>query len=237
VSLGYRGVWHELAGGRSILAGVTLSVAAGERVVLLGRNGAGKSTLLRHAAGLMRPTRGRIEHSGRVALLLQNPGDYFVHDRVGDELDAAALERAGLAALAERHPRDCSGGERQRLALAIVSAGEHEPAVLCLDEPTRGMDRLAKAALAAELLERSGRGVAVVVATHDPEFAAAFATRAVLLADGRVVADGSPAELLAGGWYFATETARILGGHGGILTAAEAIERLGSASATVQARV
>jgi energy-coupling factor transport system ATP-binding protein len=237
VSLGYRGVWHELAGGRSILAGVTLSVAAGERVVLLGRNGAGKSTLLRHAAGLMRPTRGRIEHSGRVALLLQNPGDYFVHDRVGDELDAAALERAGLAALAERHPRDCSGGERQRLALAIVSAGEQEPAVLCLDEPTRGMDRLAKAALAAELLERSGRGVAVVVATHDPEFAAAFATRAVLLADGRVVADGSPAELLAGGWYFATETARILGGHGGILTAAEAIERLGSASATVQARV
>ena len=234
-SLRFSGVWHELAGGRSILAGVSLSVTAGERVVLLGRNGAGKSTLLRHAAELMAPTRGRIERSGRVALLLQNPGDYFVHDRVGDELDAAALERAGLGALSERHPRDCSGGERQRLALAIVSAGDEPPAVLCLDEPTRGMDRLAKAQLAGELIQRSSAGTAVVVATHDPEFAASFATRAVLLADGRVVADGGPAELLAGGWYFATETARILGGHGGILTASEAIERLRAGAPEVQA--
>jgi energy-coupling factor transport system ATP-binding protein len=228
-SLRLERVWHELAGGRAILAGVSLSVGAGECVVLLGRNGAGKSTLLRHAAGLMEPTRGRIQRSGRVALLLQNPGDYFVHDRVGDELEPAELERAGLAALAARHPRDCSGGERQRLALAIVTAGPQPPAVLCLDEPTRGMDRLAKAALAAELLAFAQGGVAVVVATHDPEFAASFATRAVLLADGRIVADASPAELLAGGWYFATETARILGGHRGILTAAQALAELGAA--------
>jgi energy-coupling factor transport system ATP-binding protein len=225
-NLELRGVWHELDGGRAILAGVSLTVAAGERVVLLGRNGAGKSTLLRHAAALMEPTRGRVQRSGRVALLLQNPNDYFVHDRVGDEVDAATLERAGLAGLADRHPRDCSGGERQRLALAIVGGGEPAPAVLCLDEPTRGMDRSAKAALALELLGFSQRGTAVVVATHDPEFAAAFATRAVLLADGRVLADAAPAELLSGGWYFATETARILGGHGGILTAAEALSRL-----------
>jgi len=105
--------------------------------VLLGRNGAGKSTLLRHAAG----SRRRHAAGGarrRVALLLQNPGDYFIHDRVGDELDGAVLARAGLGALADRHPRDCSGGERQRLALAIVTGGEPAPAVLCLDEPTRG---------------------------------------------------------------------------------------------------
>jgi energy-coupling factor transport system ATP-binding protein len=225
-SLRLRRVWHELDEGPSILAGVSLSVAAGERIVLLGRNGAGKSTLLRHAAALMEPTRGQIERAGRVALLLQNPGDYFIHDRVGDELDTAALERAGLAALADRHPRDCSGGERQRLALAIVTGGEEAPAVLCLDEPTRGMDRSAKALLAAELVGWSERGVAVLVATHDPEFAAGFATRAILLADGRVVADASPAELLSGGWYFATETARILGGHRGILTAEQAVAEL-----------
>ena len=202
--------------------------------MLLGRNGAGKSTLLRHAAALMEPTRGRIERGGRVALLLQNPGDYFIHDRVGDELDAAALERAGLAALADRHPRDCSGGERQRLALAIVTGGDEAPAVLCLDEPTRGMDRSAKALLAAELIGWSARGVAVLVATHDPEFAAAFATRAILLADGRVVADASPAELLSGGWYFATETARILGGHRGILTAAQAVAELGATRTAIE---
>jgi energy-coupling factor transport system ATP-binding protein len=233
-SLRLRRVWHELAGGRSILAGVSFSLTAGERVVLLGRNGAGKSTLLRHAADLMEPTRGRIERSGRVALLLQNPGDYFIHDRVGDELDTASLERAGLAALADRHPRDCSGGERQRLALAIVTGGDEAPAVLCLDEPTRGMDRSAKALLAAELVGWSARGVAVIVATHDPEFAASFATRAILLADGRVVADSSPADLLSGGWYFATETARILGGHRGILTAAAAIAELGGARTAIE---
>jgi energy-coupling factor transporter ATP-binding protein EcfA2 len=232
-SLRLRHVWHELSGGRAILAAVSLSVMASERVVLLGRNGAGKSTLLRHAAGLAEPTRGRVERSGRVALLLQNPGDYFIHDRVADELDADALAAAGLQSLAERHPRDCSGGERQRLALAIVTAGDTAPAVLCLDEPTRGMDRAAKATLSEQLVGYSERGVAVIVATHDPEFAAGFATRAVLLADGRVLADSSPADLLAGGWYFATETARILGGHAGILTAAEGLAQLRARPAPV----
>jgi energy-coupling factor transport system ATP-binding protein len=222
-----RGVWHELRDGPAILRGVTLSLAPGETVALMGRNGAGKSTLLRHAAGLLEPTRGRVERAGRVALLLQNPGDYFIHERVGQEASAAALEAVGLAGTAERNPRDLSGGERQRLALAIVTgapgdraqAGEDgdPPAMLALDEPTRGMDRESKAELAAELRRRAGAGLAVMVATHDPEFAAACADRAVLLADGRVIVDGPARELLAGGWYFATETARILGGAGGAL--------------------
>ena len=89
--------------------------------------------------------------------------------------------------------------------------------MLALDEPTRGMDREAKAELAGELRGRAREGLGVIVATHDPEFAAACAERAILLADGRVIADGPAAELLAGGWYFATETARILGGAGGAL--------------------
>jgi energy-coupling factor transport system ATP-binding protein len=225
-ALELRGVWHEIARGPAILRGVDLRVGPGESVALMGRNGAGKSTLLRHAAGLLEPTRGRVARGGRVALLLQNPGDYFLHDRVDRELSARALDRAGLRDLAERNPRDLSGGERQRLALAIVTDTEDEPAVLALDEPTRGMDRHAKAALAADLHGRAGRGQAVIVATHDPEFACACAARAVLLADGRVIADGPAAELLAGGWYFATETARILGGAAGVLTPERGAELL-----------
>ncbi len=217
-ALRMRGVWHELHRGPAILRGAELRLEPGESVALMGRNGAGKSTLLRHAAGLLEPTRGRIERGGRVALLLQNPGDYFMHERVSREASPRALALAGLAELSERNPRDLSGGERQRLALAIVTDGEQEPAVLALDEPTRGMDRLAKAQLAQELRRRVARGQAVIVATHDPEFACACAERAVLLADGRVIADGPCAELLAGGWYFATETARILGGAAGALT-------------------
>ncbi len=209
-ALSMRGVWHELKGDRAILRGVSVSVGAGETVALMGRNGSGKSTLLRHAAGLLEPTRGKIERAGRVALLLQNPGDYFLHERVDEEAAAEALQTAGLTELAQRNPRDLSGGERQRLALAIVSCGT-EAAVLALDEPTRGMDRQAKSDLAAELDRRARGGQSVIVATHDPEFAAACAARALLMADGRIVADGPVGELLAGGWYFATETARILG--------------------------
>lgn len=216
-ALALRGVWCEIPRGPAILRGIDLAIAPGERVALMGRNGAGKSTLLRHAAGLVDPTRGRIERTGRVALLLQNPNDYFLHERVREELSPEALGRARLGALAERNPRDLSGGERQRLALAIVADGGETPVVVALDEPTRGMDREAKAELAQELHRRAEEGQAVIVATHDPEFAASCAERAILLADGRTIADGPAAELLAGGWYFATETARILGGAGGAL--------------------
>jgi energy-coupling factor transport system ATP-binding protein len=207
-------------GERTALHKVSITVPAGATLAVLGRNGAGKSTLLRHAAGLLEPTRGKLEHAGRVALLLQNPGDYLIHERVEQEASPEALAAVGLAQFAARNPRDLSGGERQRLALAIVSDGER-PAVLALDEPTRGMDREAKLELAGELRRRAREGQAVIVATHDPEFAATCADRALLLADGRVIADGSTAELLSGGWYFATETARILGGAGGALLPAE----------------
>ena len=212
-----QGLWFEIPSGPAILRGLDLRLQPGETVALMGRNGAGKSTLLRLLAGLLEPTRGAVHSSGRVALLLQNPGDYFLRERVDQELSASALQRAELAELAARNPRDISGGERQRLALAIVSGEGEAPAVLALDEPTRGMDREGKAELAAEVRRRAGEGQAVIVATHDPEFAASFATRALLLADGRIVADGAAGELLSGGWYFATETARILGGAGGAL--------------------
>jgi energy-coupling factor transport system ATP-binding protein len=225
-ALRFKGLWHEIKDGPAIIRGVDLSVAPGERVALMGRNGAGKSTLLRHAAGLMEPTRGRVEAAGRVALLLQNPTDYLVHETVREEVGEGALARVGLTVPGDRHPRDLSGGEKQRLALAIVlgEPGVHAaPAVLCLDEPTRGMDRAAKDALIALLGEL---GIAVIVATHDPEFAAAFAQRVVLLADGRVIADGSTSEVLSGGTYFATETARILGGAGGVLLPSDGVALL-----------
>jgi energy-coupling factor transport system ATP-binding protein len=212
-----RGVWHELRDGPAILSGLDLRVEPGERVALMGRNGAGKSTLLRHLKGLSEPTRGRVERGGEVALLLQNPGDYLVHDHVRDEASAHAVRAAGLSDRSDSNPRDLSGGERQRLALELVlDAGEI--ALACLDEPTRGMDRARKLELARRLERLAGDGVAVLVATHDTEFASEFASRVVLMGQGVVIADGSAAEVLAGGWHFATETARVLGGAGGALT-------------------
>jgi energy-coupling factor transporter ATP-binding protein EcfA2 len=225
-ALELRDVWHELRSGPVILRDVTLGLGAGERVALMGRNGAGKSTLLRHAAGLAEPTRGAVRRQGRVALLLQNPNDYLVHERVSQEASDQQLRRVGLdpRAFGPRHPRELSGGERQRLALAIVLGdGRDQAATVCLDEPTRGMDRDCKALLARLL---SSLDAAVLVATHDPEFIAAFAERVVLLADGGVIADGPTREVLAGGSYFATETARILSGWGGLLTPDEGVAAL-----------
>jgi energy-coupling factor transport system ATP-binding protein len=154
-------------------------------------------------------------------MLSQRPDDYFVRERIDEELPgaagSAALDAVGLTVSAGTDPRDLSGGERQRLALAIAMAGRGaggEPAgLVCLDEPTRGLDRARKQDLSAWIEDLAGRGAGLLVATHDVEFAARFASRVVLLARGRVIADGDPLEVLGGGWYFATETARITGGR------------------------
>ncbi len=221
MAIDVRDLWVELDAGetaRDVLRGIDLRVERGERIALMGRNGAGKSTLLRTVAGLVDSVRGKVQIPDGVALLGQNPSDYLVRERVGDELPGeqgrAALQVVGLEHAVDADPRDLSGGERQRLALAIALAGRMEgdelPGLVALDEPTRGMDRSRKQDL-VELIEGlADRGAGVVVATHDVEFAAAFAERVVLLGEGVAIADGSAAEILSGGWYFATEVARIL---------------------------
>ena len=140
--------------------------------------------------------------------------------------DITALAQAGLAGRGEANPRDLSGGERQRLALEVVLGGG-APAVVCLDEPTRGMDRRRKAELAERIRRMADDGAAVVVATHDTEFAAEFATRVVLMGQGELIADGPPAEVLCGGWHFSTDVARALGGAGGALTPEQGAAVLG----------
>ncbi len=216
-----RDLWVELTqreAPRDVLRGIDLTVSGGERVALMGRNGAGKSTLLRTAAGLQDPVRGKIETPGDIALLTQNPGDYLVRERVGDELPGdsglAALRLVGLEHAVDADPRDLSGGERQRLALAIALAGRMDgdalPGLVSLDEPTRGMDRARKDDLVDLIGELASRGAGLLIATHDVEFASAFAERVVLLGDGVVIADGPAREILSGGWYFATEVARVL---------------------------
>ena len=216
-----RDLWVELSRGdepHDVLRGFDLTVARGERIALMGRNGAGKSTLLRTAAGLIEPVRGRVKTPDGVALLTQNPSDYLVRERVGDELPGEAgmeaLRIVGLEHAVDSDPRDLSGGERQRLALAIALAGRMEgeqlPGLVALDEPTRGMDRARRDDLVGLIEDLAGRGAALVVATHDVEFAAAFAERVVLLGDGCVIADGPVEEILSGGWYFATEVSRVL---------------------------
>ncbi len=219
-------LWVELdhgEGQREVIRDLSLRIEPGEIVALMGRNGAGKSTLLRAIAGLAEARKGKAEAPAGWALVPQAPGDLLVRERVGDELPGpkgeAALAAVGMAGAVESDPRDLSGGERQRLALAIAMAGRAEggmPGLICLDEPTRGMDTARKHELAARLGILAENGSAVLVATHDVEFAATFAGRVVLMGEGEVLADGTAEEVLSGGWYFATEVARALGAGGPI---------------------
>jgi energy-coupling factor transport system ATP-binding protein len=162
------------------LRGASLEVLRGEVVALEGPNGSGKSTLAKLAAGLLEPDAGSVRRTGRAGYLSQDPGRYLACERVVDEVALAvagdgeraraALERVGLAWAAERHPRDLSSGERERLGLAAVEVAE--PELLILDEPTRGIDPERKAELGARMLAYAAAGRAVLVATHDRDFPA-----------------------------------------------------------------
>ena len=164
----------------AVLQGVGLEVGRGEVVALEGPNGSGKTTLAKIATGLLRADSGSVEVSGRAGYLSQDPGRYLIRERVidetalavrGDEDRArAALERVDLAWAANRHPRDLSSGERERLGLAAVSVAE--PDLLVLDEPTRGVDPTRKAEMAAWLSDYAAEGRGVLVATHDRTFPA-----------------------------------------------------------------
>ena len=193
-----------------VLADIDLAVGPGEVVALMGPNGSGKSTLLRLAKGLARPRTGRIALTAglscrrEVGLMFQNPDEQLFAHTVAAEcgywlanLDVPESTRTagvvrelaglGLDRMLERSPFSLSFGEKRRLCLASVLVAE--PAVLCLDEPTTGLDNATMVAMAETLLARAGQGAAVLVATHERAFAAMAASRIVRLENGRIVAD------------------------------------------------
>ncbi|MEU8101491.1 ABC transporter ATP-binding protein [Streptomyces rubiginosohelvolus] len=213
---------------------VTLTVAPGETVALMGRNGAGKSTLLGALVGMIEPTAGSVRVGGlapartdpramvrRVGLVPQEPRDLLYADTVAAECaaadrDAGAAEGTCRELVSEllpgvgddTHPRDLSEGQRLALALALVLTGR--PPLLLLDEPTRGLDYAAKARLVGVLRGLAAEGHAIVLATHDVELAAELAHRVVILADGEVVADGPTGQVVVSSPAFAPQTAKIL---------------------------
>lgn len=136
---------------------------------------------------------------------------------------ASALDRFGISHLANTYPRDLSGGEAQRAALAAIFVGE--PQVLLLDEPTRGLDYHAKAVLGQILRRLAAEGRAIVMATHDVELVAAYADRVALLGDGELIVEGPAREIMSDSLIFSPQVAKLFP-HTGWLTVEDALERL-----------
>ncbi|MCB1005230.1 MAG: ATP-binding cassette domain-containing protein, partial [Acidimicrobiales bacterium] len=212
------GVRH---GARVALHPTSLELRAGEVVALLGRNGAGKTTLLRALGGLRAPDEGTVEGEASVAYVPQDPNVLLFARTVRAELEETLrlrgrpddgrvdrwLAALRLEALADRHPRSLSSGERQRVAVAAIAVGGAE--VLLLDEPTRGIDAPSRAALEEAVRGHAAGGGAIVLATHDIELAARCATRVVVLGASEVVADGPARDVLSGS-LFAPQVLRVL---------------------------
>jgi ABC-2 type transport system ATP-binding protein len=204
------------AGPVEAVRGVDIEVAAGETVALLGPNGAGKSTTIDLLLGLQRPDRGAVTvfgrtpevavAEGRIGVMLQAGGLLrelsvrelvtmvrALHPRPLPVDETLALAR--LEGVADHRTEKLSGGQQQRVRFALALVGD--PDVLVLDEPTVGLDVEARQAFWATVRELAQSGKTVLFATHYLEEADAYADRAVLMAHGRVVADGPPTEIKA----------------------------------------
>lgn len=224
VALDFAGVAFAY-GERTVLTDVTFSLDAGERTALVGHNGAGKSTVMRLITGLLRPTAGTVlvgdwdtrahrpeELAHRVGSLFQHADQQLFSRTVREDVAfgpratgvspadvtvrvSRALAELGLEPVAEEHPYDLPPPWRKLAGLAGALA--LEPSLLVLDEPTAGLDRRARALVSRALDERAAQGTALLVITHDLDFAAETLDRGLVLDHGRLVHDAPLPRLLA----------------------------------------
>jgi len=203
--------------GASILSDISFTLRQGECLAIVGANGAGKTTLLKLLNGLYRTTRGRVFVKGQdtaklkvsqlarhMGIAFQNPNSQFFKLSVRDEIKVGAqildcydekwfdelIQLFRLEPLLDRSPYRLSGGEKKRVAFAAALAAK--PAILALDEPTAGQDGYFRRALGGFMAELRLRGQAVLLITHDLEFAEQHAHRWLLMSKGQVVAEGAP---------------------------------------------
>lgn len=216
-----------------VLQNFSTSIYSGRMLCIVGGNGSGKTTALSALAGILKPVRGKVHLNGKsidkykngeiyksgVAKLEQNPKTMFACDTVIEDLKETGanedkieeiISMMGLSELLSKHPYDLSGGEQQKAALAKLLLTE--PKVLLLDEPTKGIDIYAKDELAGILKQRCKNGDAVVIVTHDIEFAAKHADECEMIFGGEVMCRGGAKEFFSGNMFYTTSANRIARG-------------------------
>ena len=227
-------LWFSYPDKEEVIKNLNLIIREGDFIALLGENGAGKTTLLKHINGLLKPCRGQVKLAGQdskdlaieeiaasVAYLSQDPNDYLFMPSVKDEIlftlknfnlddetyAEEIMKRFKLEAYRHGNPRDLSTGERQRVALAAVLVSK--PRLLILDEPTRGLDYGLKKELGELLQEINGQGTAVVMVTHDVDFAAEYAQDICLMFQGQIIERGSKYEVLQHSTYYTPQLGKL----------------------------
>ncbi|WP_269054206.1 ABC transporter ATP-binding protein [Paenibacillus tundrae] len=218
--LRYRGLGKKE---HEVIRGVNISLHEGERIALIGNNGAGKSSLLKMMAGISLPQEGSVsvlgevthrssleQLAGKVAYIFQNSSEMFIEDSVrkevayflknrripeADQQIAHVLERFRLIPLQERDARLLSGGQQRRVTLAIGAA--MKPSLMLLDEPTANLDLATREELIGVLDELDQYVRTTVIATHDMQLVTQWASRVIVLHNGQVEADGTPADVFA----------------------------------------
>ncbi|MCC7123320.1 MAG: amino acid ABC transporter ATP-binding protein [Acidobacteria bacterium] len=205
-------------GTRAILSGVDLAAGAGEIVALMGLSGSGKTTILRVLAGLERADAGEVtapksgmvfqfhflfEHLSALDNVCLAPVHAHRVTRAAAESRARhLLDQLGVGHRATALPRELSGGEAQRVAIARALAVD--PPLLLMDEPTASLDPARRNELGDVLKALAGEGRTLLLTSHDDDFVRDVATRVVVLADGRVVESGVPAQVLTDPQHEAT---------------------------------
>ncbi|MFS0860562.1 ABC transporter ATP-binding protein [Paenibacillus taichungensis] len=218
--LRYRGLGKKE---HEVIRGVNISLHKGERIALIGNNGAGKSSLLKLMAGISLPQEGSVsvlgevthrssleQLAGKVAYIFQNSSEMFIEDSVrkevayflknrripeADQQIAHVLERFRLTPLKERDARLLSGGQQRRVTLAIGAA--MKPSLMLLDEPTANLDLATREELIGVLDELDQHVRTTIIATHDMQLVTQWASRVIVLHNGQVEADGTPADVFA----------------------------------------
>lgn len=248
------------------LRGVSLSIRAGEVVAVIGQNGGGKTTLAKHLNGLLKPSKGVVRVRGYdtretpthvlasiVAYVFQNPSHQIfmstVYEEVAygplqsrlskstvDERVAHALEMVGLSSYPRAHPYDLDYGQMK--LVTVASAIAMNPDVIVLDEPTTGQDHRGRRKVAEVIRKLSREGKTIIIITHDMKFVAENTERTVVMAEGRILADGptetimTDMELLAQAAIKPPQTVQLAYGLGervsrlNMLTVSEALTEL-----------
>lgn len=218
-------ITYTYSDGTKALNGVSLTVRQGEKLAFVGGNGSGKSTLFLCLNGILRPQSGTINYKGKpvkykrkellelrskVGIVFQDPDNQLFASSVYQEISFGAcnlelsqeevkrrvdsvMEELGITPFRQKPTHALSGGQKKQVALADILV--MEPEVLIMDEPVSALDPLHTKLLNEKLEELPDKGITVIVATHDMNFALEWADRIVILKDGNIIREGNPADI------------------------------------------